>query len=55
LNLALEIKKQAPGTLLKDFITTMNNPAFQSKLHELKGRVSAFAQKFPLPIAPTFQ
>lgn len=41
--------------MLKDFIATMNTPDFQDKLKDLRDRVGAFAQKFPLPIAPTFQ
>lgn len=54
LKIALEIKKAAPGTLLKDFIATMNTPQYESKLHDLKARVTAFAGKFPLPITSTF-
>ena len=55
LKLALEIKSKAPGTLLKDFIATMESPVFQSKIAALREKVSAFALTFPLPIAPTFQ
>ena len=54
LKIALEIKKQAPGTLLKDFIATMNTPDFRNKLKDLSDRVAAFASKFPLPIVSTF-
>lgn len=49
IKLALEIKKNASGTLLKDFVAQMKAPESVAKLDELKNRIQDFAVKFPLP------
>lgn len=49
LKLALDIKAASPGNLLKDFVATMNSPAWQAKIVQLRDEVENYAAKFPLP------
>ncbi|XP_054155058.1 serine hydroxymethyltransferase-like [Oppia nitens] len=49
LKLAKEIKTASPGVLLKDFFATMNSDKFKAKILELREKVEAFAETFPMP------
>lgn len=49
IQLAKEIKEASPGTLLKDFTSTMQKEEFKDKIHSLREKVEEFASQFPMP------